>query len=93
MRNSEILVVFFGILDRGIIKTHKKLNNFVDRLREHYSITIACFDFETEKIFEIRKFVCDFFCSCEKWFRRDSYGTCECTWKKLFEMQTVAPAH
>ena len=40
----RLLIVFFGILDRGILETHRSLNAFVQNLRKDHSVTIACLD-------------------------------------------------
>ena len=39
-----LLVAFFGVLDRGIVGTHQRLNALVEQLRRHFSVTVGCFD-------------------------------------------------
>lgn len=43
-READVLVAFFGVLDRGLVKTHATLNDFVRGLKQNYSVTVACFD-------------------------------------------------
>lgn len=40
----RLLVVFFGVLDRGILETHHSLNAFVRLLKRDHDVTIACID-------------------------------------------------
>ncbi len=40
----SLLVAFFGVLDRGILGTHQRLNALVEQLRRHFSVTVGCFD-------------------------------------------------
>lgn len=55
MKRSDLLITFFGVLDRGIYETYPVLNRFVERMRSEYTVTVACFDIRRSRVDEVAR--------------------------------------